>query len=99
MLLGVRDSSYFSLIMLLSSVHGSLLMVQCGCSEPSHHICIPANRKEEDPEECTTFLKDTSIYMPLARTQGYGCYLVMEEGWEMNSLFWVAVCPDESKKM
>lgn len=72
-LLGVRDSSYLSCITLLSSGYGSLLMVLRGCSDPSHHIRIPAKRKEEEQEGCAIFPKDTPVYMPLARAQAY-CY-------------------------
>lgn len=71
-LLGIRDSRYFPFILLLSPVYGSLLTVRYGCSVPSHHIPIPANRKEEEQEGCTISLKDISVYMPLARTQAQG---------------------------
>lgn len=70
--LGVRDSRPFSCILPLSSVYGSLLMVQYGCSDPSHHIPIPANRTEEEQGGHAISLQDTSVYVPQARTQGYG---------------------------
>lgn len=71
-LLGVRDSRPFSCFVQLSSVHGSLLMAQYGCSGASHHIPIPANGMEEEQGGHAISLKDTSVYRPRARTQGDG---------------------------
>lgn len=56
-LLGARDSSYFSRIVLPSSVHGFLLMVQYGCSNPSHCIPVPARGRSKSKKDAPAPLR------------------------------------------
>ena len=89
MLLGVRDSSYFSFLILLQYVVLFSWSNMAAQNQPSHPHS--SQQRGGRAKGRTISLKNTSVYKPLARTQVYSH--IELSGQMGKCLFWTAICP------